>query len=110
MSEIKKDVTLIGGINAGKFEDLGKTSDMNSCIKRCCAKSTCDVAFLLEDECYGVSCLSNALCKTRQAKNPWRYHPQIAYTYHDMGNMDSSQDQGGLINSLLPFQSLHYRF
>ncbi|KAK3699402.1 hypothetical protein QZH41_018563 [Actinostola sp. cb2023] len=91
VSEIQKSVTLVGGINAGKFMNLGQTSDMNYCIKRCCAKATCDVAFLLEAECYGVSCLSNQLCKTRKAKNPWRYRPQIAYIYHDEKGLDSKQ-------------------
>ncbi|XP_048589005.1 uncharacterized protein LOC5518116 isoform X2 [Nematostella vectensis] len=91
-SFIENDVTLQGGINAGKFTDLGQMTDMRECVQRCCAKSTCDVAFMLEDECYGVSCISNTLCKTRPARNPGRYKPKVAYVYHDGKGLDSAEE------------------
>ena len=81
-SEVKKDVTLVGGINSGKFTDLGRVDDISVCVQRCCNNQSCDVAFLLENECYGVSCLNDKLCETRRARNPQRYNPEIAYVYH----------------------------
>ena len=52
-------------------------------------KDACDVAFMLEGECYGVSCVNDSLCETRPARNPARYNPKIAYVYHD-----KKKDQG----------------
>lgn len=82
-SAVHNDVTLVGGINAGKFTDLGDADNMSICTQRCCMKDACDVAFMLEGECYGVSCVNDSLCETRPARNPARYNPKIAYVYHD---------------------------
>lgn len=82
-SAVHNDVTLVGGINAGKFTDLGNADNMSICTQRCCMKDACDVAFLLESECYGVSCVNESLCESRPARNPARYNPKIVYVYHD---------------------------
>ncbi|XP_022798423.1 uncharacterized protein LOC111336565 isoform X1 [Stylophora pistillata] len=82
-SAAHNDVTLVGGINAGKFTDLGNADNMSICTQRCCMKNACDVAFMLENECYGVSCLNESLCESRPARNPARYNPRIVYVYHD---------------------------
>lgn len=82
-SPVQNDVTLVGGINAGKFTDLGDADNISICTQRCCMKDACDVAFMLEGECYGVSCVNDSLCETRPARNPTRYNPKIAYVYHD---------------------------
>ena len=88
-SPVHNDVTLVGGINAGKFTDLGDANNISICTQRCCMKDACDVAFMLEGECYGVSCVNDSLCETRPARNPARYNPKIAYVYHD-----KKKDQG----------------
>ena len=82
-SIVHNDVTLVGGINAGKFTDLGDAENMTVCSQRCCFKDACDVAFMLEGECYGVKCINESLCETRPARNPARYNPKIVYVYHD---------------------------
>lgn len=82
-SIVHNDVTLVGGINAGKFTDLGDADNMSICTQRCCMKDACDVAFMLEGECYGVACSNESLCETRPARNPARYNPRIVYVYHD---------------------------
>lgn len=82
-SIVHNDVTLVGGINAGKFTDLGDAENMTICSQRCCFKDACDVAFMLEGECYGVKCINESLCETRPARNPARYNPKIVYVYHD---------------------------
>ncbi|XP_066025157.1 uncharacterized protein [Pocillopora verrucosa] len=92
-SAVHNDVTLVGGINAGKFTDLGNADNMSLCTQRCCMKSACDVAFMLENECYGVSCLNESLCESRPARNPARYNPRIAYVYHDTKKDKASPQQ-----------------
>lgn len=82
-SVVHKDVTLVGGINAGKFSDLGDAENMSVCTQRCCIKDACDVAFMLEGECYGVTCVNDSLCETRPARNPARYSPKIVYVHRD---------------------------
>ena len=92
-SAVHNDVTLVGGINAGKFTDLGNADNMSLCTQRCCMKSACDVAFMLENECYGVSCLNESLCESRPARNPARYNPRIVYVYHD-----TKKDKGKFVD------------
>ena len=82
-SMVHNDVTLVGGINAGKFTDLGEADNMSVCTQRCCIKAACDLAFMLEGECYGVKCVNDSLCQTRPARNPARYNPKIVYVYHE---------------------------
>ena len=82
-SIVHNDVTLVGGIHAGKFTDLGDAENMSICSERCCLKDTCDVAFMLEGECYGVSCVNESMCETRPARNPSRYNPKVAYIHHE---------------------------
>ena len=82
-SIVHNDVTLVGGINAGKFNDLGDAENMSICTERCCIKDACDVAFMLEGECYGVTCVNDSMCDTRPARNPARYNPKIVYVHHE---------------------------
>ena len=72
-------MTLFGGIDAGNFTDLGQQSNMEECIGQCCKQTRCDVAFMLDNECYGVTCKSKQLCGTKPAKNIEKYKPKIAY-------------------------------
>ena len=53
---IFSDVSLKGGHKAGKFELLTGAKDMRSCIQKCCASPSCQVAWLLGDHCYSVAC------------------------------------------------------
>ena len=82
-SIVHNDVTLVGGIHAGKFTDLGDAENMGACSERCCLKDACDVAFMLEEECYGVSCVNESMCEMRPARNPSRYNPKLAYVHHE---------------------------
>ena len=49
-------VSLKGGRKAGKFQILAGAKDMRSCIEKCCASPSCQVAWLLGDHCYSVAC------------------------------------------------------
>lgn len=54
-------VSLKGGHKAGKFELLAGAKDMHSCIQKCCASSSCQVAWLLGDHCYSVACYDKCI-------------------------------------------------
>lgn len=82
---IYENVTLFGGINSGNFTDLGQRSNMNECIDRCCKRKQCDVAFMLGNDCYGVTCKTKQLCGTKPAKDVEKYRPRIAYLESDQG-------------------------
>ena len=41
------------------------------------------MAFMLEGECYGVSCVNESVCETRPARNPARYNPMVVYVHHE---------------------------
>lgn len=60
----RDNVTLRGGIKAGKFTKHGVGGNMNTCIDECCQDETCNVAFMPGTVCYTVSCYSDALCES----------------------------------------------
>lgn len=62
-SDIKYNSTLKGGIKAGNFTDLGKISEISTCIRMCCGRKDCDVALMLEANCYAVNCYNEDLCE-----------------------------------------------
>ncbi|KAJ7382505.1 hypothetical protein OS493_034668 [Desmophyllum pertusum] len=53
---VLKGVTFNGGMNAGNFTDHGFVNEFSSCITKCCSSKTCDVAFMVEKNCYSVKC------------------------------------------------------
>lgn len=69
--------TLVGGINAGVFTDNGKADSMEMCMQFCCKKSRCDLAFMIEDDCYSVACSAKDKCEPRKAR-PTHFYPRIA--------------------------------
>ena len=44
----------------------------------CCESKDCDLAFMIDKDCYGVKCKDPAMCKTRAAR-PTKYRPIIAF-------------------------------
>ena len=77
---ISYNVTLMGGIHAGKFSTYGQPRDMNECIRLCCQDDTCDLAFMVQGNCYAVQCAGHKGCQMKRARaSP--YNPTIAYIY-----------------------------
>lgn len=58
---IFSDVSLKGGHKAGKFQLLTGAKDMRTCIQKCCASPSCQVAWLLGDHCYSVACYDKCI-------------------------------------------------
>jgi len=85
-SPITYNVTLRGGVHAGKFTELGEGISMRSCVGKCCDTPLCDVAFMFSDKCYAVGCYDESQCQAVLAK-PSSLNPKLAYVtkYRAMG-------------------------
>ena len=72
------NVTLIAGIKSGTFTDKGLVRDMAECSSHCCSEDTCNVAFLIRDNCFLVACQDYESCHVKPALSEY-YHPRLAY-------------------------------
>ena len=73
-------VTLKGGLKAGDFTDTGKVGSIKECYATCCQQSSCNLAFMLGQNCFAVKCYNKDLCSTIPAQ-PSIFNPQIAYVW-----------------------------
>ena len=69
---------MVGGINAGEFTDHGQEGTIGECMSHCCMEKDCDLAFMIDKDCYTVKCKNPGLCRTRSAR-PTKFKPQIAF-------------------------------
>ena len=72
------NVTLRGGIKSGNFTDKGVVKNMDECSAFCCADERCNVAFLIRDNCFLVTCKDYGSCAMKPALSEY-YHPRLAY-------------------------------
>ena len=84
-NEIMYNMKLSGGLQAGKFTDIGRVKSIKTCIKYCCKDTNdCDLAFMLGKRCYMVKCFSEEKCSPLPASDydfeqkmafvaPWLY-------------------------------------
>ncbi|PFX26787.1 hypothetical protein AWC38_SpisGene8572, partial [Stylophora pistillata] len=63
-SRISNDIKLRSGTKASNFTALSDADDIHQCIGRCCARPSCDIAYLLNGKCFAVQCLDGVLCQT----------------------------------------------
>ncbi|XP_065651395.1 uncharacterized protein LOC100209524 isoform X4 [Hydra vulgaris] len=77
---LKSNVTLKGGRNSGEFIEIKGLKDMKECVDRCCVDrdKKCNLAFMLGDSCYLVSCKNKDLCRTIPAP-PTKFNPLVQY-------------------------------
>ncbi|XP_065658327.1 uncharacterized protein LOC100215004 isoform X1 [Hydra vulgaris] len=62
-NEVLYNMKLTGGLQAGKFTDIGRVKSIKTCIRYCCSDITkCDLAFMLGKRCYLVKCYSEEKC------------------------------------------------
>ena len=74
------NVTLRGGITSGTFRDRGKLPNMQECLRICCIAKSCNLAFMLSNHCFSVTCRNQTLCEVVTARTSG-YKPQIACIY-----------------------------
>ncbi|XP_048590388.1 uncharacterized protein LOC116617788 isoform X2 [Nematostella vectensis] len=79
--KLMSKVTLKGGLKAGDFTDTGKANNIGECYDLCCQQPTCNLAFMLGQNCFSVKCYTKDLCSTIPAQ-PSIYNPQIAYVWN----------------------------
>lgn len=80
-SEIIQNMTLRGGIGAGRFKDRGKMDDFRQCIKICCIAKRCDLAFMLRNNCFSVECVNEELCEAIPVRKMSKHPPVLSYIY-----------------------------
>ena len=62
-SDVLKNASLEGRLNAGNFTFLGDVNNMEQCMGMCCSNKKCQLAYLDKNKCYGVKCFSEKSCK-----------------------------------------------
>ena len=77
-SPISYNVTLRNGIRSGYFRDQGRVEKMGACIQKCCRTEDCDVAFLLKQRCYLVTCYTKKGCETVPARHSL-FRPRVSH-------------------------------
>ena len=77
-SNVLHEVVLRGGSQSGKFKYLIEVENMDTCVRECCRHKVCDLALMLKDNCFLVSCENEMLCDPIPSRSS-DYHPQIAY-------------------------------
>ena len=95
-SPISYNVTLRNGIRSGYFRDQGRVENMGVCIQKCCGAEDCDVAFLLKQRCYLVTCYTKKGCQTVPARHSL-FRPRVSHVQRTnvsqlMSFMDEQED------------------
>ena len=87
------NVTFVEGINAGNFSDMGNVESMLECKEKCCQDKSCNIAFKIQGDCYGVQCFSRISCRTRIAKNADVFKPEMTLIRPFKASLDAVMKQ-----------------
>ena len=79
------NVRLLGDLNAGTFTDRGLVPSVDQCSAVCCASGSCDLAYVVGQRCYSVTCYSVELCQA-VAVRPMAFNPTIVFVTRDASN------------------------
>lgn len=78
-NEILYNMKLSGGLQAGKFTDIGRVKSIKTCVKYCCKDTEdCDLAFMLGKRCYLVKCFSEDKCSPLPASD-YEFEQKMAF-------------------------------
>lgn len=69
-SAVNYNVTLSKGAKAGKYYKMVGIHKMDECVGHCCGSKRCDVAFMVNKNCYLVKCLNSGSCDLKKSDNP----------------------------------------
>lgn len=87
-SKITRNTKLTGA----KLTDMGTVDDLEDCIKHCCSKDSCDVAYMEEQKCYAVQCQDGLQCKS--FRKPARKDENILIAYMQRSLNDAEKEKG----------------
>ncbi|XP_022802620.1 uncharacterized protein LOC111340100 [Stylophora pistillata] len=68
-SSVNYNVTLSKGAKAGKYYKMIGIKEMDRCVKHCCGSKRCDVAFMVNKNCYLVKCHNSDSCDLKKSDN-----------------------------------------
>ena len=66
----------------------------------CCKRNTCDIALMLRDSCYSITCASEELCEEVPAPSS-NFYPRLSYVRRDIEG--HAKKGAGHLNCLLCF-------
>ena len=69
-SSVNYNVTLAKGAKAGTYYKMATVDKMDDCIGHCCGSKRCDVAFMVNKNCYLVKCHNSDSCELKRSENP----------------------------------------
>ena len=69
-SSVNYNVTLAKGAKAGTYYKMATVDKMDDCIGHCCGSKRCDVAFMVNKNCYLVKCHDSDSCELKRSENP----------------------------------------
>ena len=69
--------SLRGKMRAGLFIATGYAKDPTECGKRCCDNSKCDLALVVNNECYAVECFHWTLCQVVPHRRSSQFKSEI---------------------------------
>lgn len=85
-------------LQSGNAVNQGRVHQLEECISKCCQESNCTLAYLIEDNCYSVSCHSEAACRPikteKQFKEPSMFTVIVFIDkrWKLIENLESNQD------------------
>ena len=64
LGNVYRNRDLEGGLAAGNFTDKGMVGSIEECMEICCRMKNCSVAYMVENNCFAITCKENKQCKT----------------------------------------------
>ncbi|XP_065056512.1 uncharacterized protein LOC135684784 isoform X1 [Rhopilema esculentum] len=55
----------LGNINPKNYTFLGNVPTMNDCMAMCCSTKHCNIAYMKNNSCFGVTCLEKEKCMVK---------------------------------------------
>ena len=73
---------------------------MRSCTNLCCTKSRCDLAIVLNDQCFALACFTPVLCEMTRAFSE-TYKPKMSYILKSGDYEDQPRRNGKFFVNLI---------
>ncbi|XP_065644616.1 uncharacterized protein LOC100202149 isoform X1 [Hydra vulgaris] len=77
-SDVIQDHSLKRTISQKNYTFLGKVPTMGDCMALCCSMKRCNIAYMKNDTCYGVTCFDQEKCGVENGTSPIDQGTQLA--------------------------------
>ncbi|XP_049875638.1 dyslexia-associated protein KIAA0319-like [Pectinophora gossypiella] len=68
----------VGNLTAGNYSEKSNLKGLRHCVMGCCLEEVCNVAFIVEDRCYHVECVSDELCLPLPRTNSQKWDSHVS--------------------------------